>query len=171
MVQWSNVFTCKSRKVFIYLFRWQSYTQDLTNICLVEFFLKLASSSSFFMFLRSTQSLEEDLFHSSWWVFPVSVFQCCYCVGNNQERSWWIGTTMEMVSQIGSRDGFCGDCNCYYIIPRYIISINININNVKASLYLISMNFVLKNMVSFYRFFCLTHLWQASHILLRNFLY
>jgi hypothetical protein len=57
MVQWSNVFACKSRKVIIYWSRSLLHSLALINTCLVDFCLKHAYSFSFFTLLESTKSL------------------------------------------------------------------------------------------------------------------
>lgn len=57
MVQWSNVFACKSRKVNFYLFRSLLPSQDSINICLVDFCLRHAYLFSFFTLLELTKSL------------------------------------------------------------------------------------------------------------------
>lgn len=52
MVQWSNVFACKSRKVKFYLLRSPSHSLASISTCLVDFCLKHASSFSYFTLLE-----------------------------------------------------------------------------------------------------------------------
>lgn len=52
MVQWSNVFACKSRKVQIHLLRSPLHSLALTSICSVVFCSRPASSFSYFTLLE-----------------------------------------------------------------------------------------------------------------------
>lgn len=49
LVQWSNIFACKSRKVFLILFRLLSFIQLLTQLCSMVSFAKPVYSSYYFI--------------------------------------------------------------------------------------------------------------------------
>jgi sodium/potassium-transporting ATPase subunit alpha len=58
LVQWSNVFACKSRKVMLFVFRSRLLSRGSTNTCWGEFCWRLSSSSSCCTCRESTMFLE-----------------------------------------------------------------------------------------------------------------
>lgn len=112
MIQWSNVFACKSRKVIIFVFRWLLFILDPTSICLVVLPLKPSCLSSCCTAQEWMPSSVAGHCPSSCWEFQVSASRSCCYFGKRQERSWWTGITMAMDRQTGSRGAYCGD---YYL--------------------------------------------------------
>lgn len=66
MVQWSNIFACKSRKVTIYLFRLLSFIQLSTQLCSSESYARPVYSYFYYIAQELIKCLEEDPFHSSY---------------------------------------------------------------------------------------------------------
>ena len=86
MVQWSNIFACKSRKVLYFLFRLLSSTQPSTALCSTESCARPVSSCSSYIVQESTKSSEDDLFLSSCCAQDCySLFFCWF--GRKQESS------------------------------------------------------------------------------------
>lgn len=157
MVQWSNVFACKSRKVYIPIFRWPLFIQAPISTCLVELESKQLSLFSSSTFQESMEFSEEDLYPSLCWVFQVLDSQCFCLFGSRVARSWWHGIITEMVLPTGSREAYYGDSMIEFIDIkcRLLISFFLYVE--------VSQLLLCKIMVFIAEFICFTY-WNTEEI-------